>query len=203
MKKLFVVQISTLLLISGAFGGMMLFTDIYDDIQSNIVSLLCMSCIKLKYKTQLNFTFGTATGQPHPNFIRDNLTKGPVFLAFRTKVCEACDDMEPIIQEIFSVEFEKEETFYETVNFNGTDVAFIHINLDNSSEELEELFPIYDKDNVTGVPMFTIITLGYDSGFIKPYYVTAYSILSKELLTNIILDGINLYNKFHESYKIE
>lgn len=202
-----VIQISALLIATGSLGGMLLFTDVYDDVQSGIVSVLCLSCIKLDPKTQLDFTFETATGQLHSHFVLDNLTKGIVFLAFREDVCTACDIMEPILQEIFSVEFGKEETFFETVIFDDINVTFIHINIDHASNELQDSRLIYDKDHVGGVPMFTVITLGYDPGFIKPYYTTAYGTLNlddnkdrKELLTKIILDGIDLYNQNFKGY---
>ena len=210
MKKLLAVQISALLLISGALGGMLFFTDVYDEVQSRIVSILCLSCIKLDPKTQLDFTFETATGQLHSDFILDNLTKGPVFLVFREDVCAACDIMEPIVQEIFSAEYEKEDAFYKTVLFDNTNVTFIHINIDHATKDKRDSLFIYDKDHIGGVPMFTVITLGYDRGFIKPYYTTAYGTLNldenedrKALLTTVILDGINLYNQNHAGYKTD
>jgi len=207
MKKLLAVQISVFILISGTLGGLLAFTDVYDTVQSNIVSLLCLSCIKLDPKTQLDFIFETANGQQHPDFMLDNLTKGPVFLEFREDVCTACDIMAPVVKEIFSVEFEKDETFATTVAFGTTNVTFIHINLDHATEELKDSISVYDKDHVGGVPMFTILTLGYDRGFIKPYYTTAYGTLSldsneerKELLLQIIQDGIDLYNQNHAGH---
>ena len=109
-----------------------------------------------------------------------NLTNGPIFIAYRQDVCEACDIMEPIIQEIFSVMYEKEDTIYKDVKFDNTIVTFIHINIDHSSMEKRNSLFIYDKDHVEGVPMFAIITLGYDHGFIKPYYTTAYGTLELE-----------------------
>jgi len=209
MKKLLVIQISAFILIAGALGGMFLYTDAYEDVQSRIVLVLCLSCIKLDPKTQLDFTFETATNQPHSNFVLDNLTKGPVFLAFREDVCAACDIMEPVIQDIFDVEFEKEEIVIKTVSFQGTNVTFIHININHASKEMGDSLFIYDKDHIGGVPMFTIVTLGYHHGFVEPYYTTAYGILNleeydarKELLMNIIQDGIDLYNENKVGYDI-
>jgi len=207
MKKMLAVQITTLILISGTLGGMLFFTEVYDEVQSRIVSVLCLSCIKLNPRTQLNFTFETATSQPHSNFVLDNLTKGPVFLAYREDACTACDIMEPIIQDIFSVHFEKEEILFKTVLFESTNVTFIHINIDHASKELKDSLFIYDKDHVRGVPMFAVVTLGYDHGFIKPYYTTVYGTLNleddeerKQLLMKIIIDGIDLYNQNLEGY---
>ena len=202
MKKIFVVQISAFILISGVLGGMLFLTDIYDEVQSNIVSVLCLSCIKLDPKTKLDFTFETTTGQPHPDFVIENLTKGPLFLAFREDVCAACDIMELVIQEIFSIEFEKEETFAVTVPFDNANVTFFHINIDHASEELQHSRSLYDKDFIGGVPMFTLVTFGYNRGFLEPYYTSAYGTLNldnnenrKALLINIIQDGINLYKE--------
>lgn len=201
-QMMFVIFISLLLIFSGGLGGMLVYTDVYDEVQSRIVEVLCLSCIKLDPKTHLDFAFETANGQPHSDFVLDSLTKGPVFLAFREDVCMACDIMEPIIQEIFSVEYEKEDAVYKIVPFDNANVTFIHINIDHTVKEKRDSLFIYDKDHIKGVPMFTIITLGYDRGFIKPYYTTAYGTLGldkdedrKELLTNIILDGIELYNE--------
>lgn len=202
MKKLLAIQFSTFVLISGALGGMVLYTDVYDDVRFGIVSVLCLSCIKLDPKSVVDFTFDTANLQPHSDFVLGNLSKGPVFLAFREDVCLGCDIMEPIIQDIFEVEFEKEETVVKTVIFNDTNVTFIHINLDHASQELKDSFFVYDKDNVGGVPMFTVITLGYDRGFVKPYYSSVYGTLNleenierKAFLLEFIQDGIDLFNQ--------
>ncbi len=210
MKKLLAIQVCAIVLISGALAGIVTTTSVYDDVQSVIVSVLCLSCIKLDPKTHLEFTFETANGQNHQEFILDNLSKGPVFLTYRTDACEACDVMEPIVQDIFGVHFEKEETVIKTVSFDDTNVTFIHINLDHSTQELYDSFSIYDKDHVNGVPMFTLITLGYERGFINPYYGSVYGILNihndedrKEFLLNMISDGISLYNENLEGYNID
>ena len=110
MKKMMALQITCLILVSGALGGMLVYTNVYERVQLGIVEVLCLSCLKLDPKTLVEFTFETANGKPNPEFVLDNLSKGPVFLAFRSDVCDACDIMEPIIQDIFSVHFEKEET---------------------------------------------------------------------------------------------
>ena len=64
-----------------------------------------------------------------------------------------------------------------------------------------------NKDFVKGVPMFTMITLGYYHGVIKPSYTTVYGTLNldndderKELLENIISDGISIYNENEAGY---
>jgi len=210
MKKILALQIIALVLISGSLGGMFAFTDVYDEVHSRIVSVICLSCIKLDPIISLEFTFNTANGKDHPNFVIENLTNtGPLFLAYRTDVCAYCDDMEPLLMEIFNVTFEKEDIFYKTVNFNGSDVTFVHINTDYAKGELFESQETYDIDGDNAVPMFTTITLGYNRGIIEEYYNTVYGILDQhyndeqrvELLTNIILNSIELYNENSPGYK--
>ena len=208
MNKLLIIQICVFLLFSGTLGGMLAYTNVYEKVDSGITSVLCLSCIKLTPVTQLEFTFDVAKGQDHSGFVLDSLKEGPVFITYREDVCIACDEMEPIIQDIFSVYFEKEDTFSEVVPIDSSNITFVHINIDHATAEQRESRYIYDKDHIGGVPQFTIITLGYDHGFIKPYYATIYGKLNlqadserKELLLKIINDGIDLYNQNVEGYK--
>ena len=115
MHKLFSVQISLLIIFAGAFGGMLIFTDVYDDIKSTIVEKTCYSCIKMDPISRIDFTFDTVDNFSHPSFVLDNLTKGPIFLAFRQDVCAACDKMELILKDILNVEFGKIILQYTTV----------------------------------------------------------------------------------------
>jgi len=92
------------------------------------------------------FTFDTRDDITHPDFVLENLTeKGPVFLAFRADVCSACEIMEPILMDMFNIEFGKKELFYEIINFGGTDIVFYHINIDDPYERESEAFYIYGK----------------------------------------------------------
>jgi len=207
-KELLAVQITLFVVFAGAFGGMILFTDSYDQVFNRIVSVTCLSCIKLDPKVSSEFTFETANGKNHPDFILDNLTKGPVFIAYRKDVCEYCDEMEPLLMEMFNLSFEKEDIFFETVEFYGEDITFVHVNLDHASKVLKDSFKLYDKDDINGVPMFTIVTINYDhDGTVKPYYSTLYSKLGldddaeiKEFLTKIIQDSVTLYNDNKAGY---
>lgn len=207
MKKMIVIQISALLLISGGLGGILLFTDVYEEVQSNIVLVLCLSCMKLEVKTIKEFTFETANDEPHPDFVLDNLTKGPVFLHYSEKACPGCDIMYPIIKQFFNVEFEKNEMFYEMVNYENSSVSYIYTNIDYSSEEMRDSLSIYDKDHVHGLPMFSVVTLGYDRGTIRPYYTSVYGTLGFDndeerisLLTELMQESIDMYNQNWEGY---
>jgi len=201
-KKILVVQITLFVVFAGGFGSMILFTDSYDQVFNRIVSVTCLSCLKLDPKTSSEFIFETANGKLHPDFVLDNLTKGPVFLAYRKDVCTYCDEMEPLLMDIFNISFEKEDVFSKTLDFNGNDITFIHVNRDHSSKALRDSLHVYDKDNINGVPMFTIVTINYDhDGIVKPYYSTLYSKLGltndediKDFLSEIIEDSITLYN---------
>jgi len=127
MKKLLIIQICVFLLFSGTLGGMLAYTNVYEEVDSGITSVLCLSCIKLTPVTQLEFTFDVAKGQDHSGFVLDSLKEGPVFITYREDVCIACDEMEPIIQDIFSVYFEKEDTFSEVVPIDSSNITFVQI----------------------------------------------------------------------------
>lgn len=208
MKKIFVIQITALIVLAGALGGMYAFTEVYDEIYSRIVSIICLSCIKLNRVYAQDYRFETANGADHPDFIIDDLEKGPVFLAFRTDVCDYCDVMEPFIMQVFNITFEKEDVITETVDFNGTDVIFYHINNDHATGELKGVQPYYDIDGAGAVPMFTMISLEYHRGIVTPLYLSVYGILDLDYtdeeriqeIRNIVLTGIELYNENQDGF---
>ena len=201
-KKILTFQITVFVIFAAGFSSLVFFTDIYDETLNRIVSVTCLSCIKLDPKTSSEFLFKTANNKAHPDFVLENLTKGPVFMVYRKDVCAACDEMEPLLQEMFGLTFEKEDVFYETVNLDKNNVTFTHINIDHSSDILRDSMHVYDKDKINGVPMFTLVTLNYNyDGIVIPYYSTLYGKLGlkddqeiKTFLTEIIQDGITLYN---------
>jgi hypothetical protein len=207
MQKRIVAQIIIIGILMGSLGNMLVTTDVYDDILERIVTVICLSCVKLEPRTRLDFTFDTATGDPHPQFVLENLSKGPVFLHYRTDVCAACDDMEPVLSDVFNVSYDIKEEFFKTIIFGDTIVTFIHINLDHTSQKKRDSFHIYDKDNINGVPMFTIVTLGYHPSYVKPYYATGYGFLGQDnpddaglVLEDMIDDASATYHQNRDGY---
>jgi hypothetical protein len=207
MKKIFVIQICVLILVSSSLGLLLIYTDVYERVQSGIVEVLCLSCLKLDPKTQSDFIFETANGESHPDFIIENLTKGVIFLHYSEDACPGCDIMYPIIKDLFNVEFGKEDMVYKITNFKGNSIPYYYINLDHTNELLRKSFFIYDKDNVKGLPMFSIITLGYDNGIIKPYYTTLYGTLNLDddidrlnYLIDLLEQSIDIYSQNSEGY---
>jgi hypothetical protein len=178
MKKFLALQICALLLVSGALGGMFAFTSVYNEVRSGIVLVLCLSCLKLEPKTNAEFTFNTADDRPHADFVLENLSRGPVFLHYSGDACAGCDVMYPVIKELFSVEFGKQDMFSTIVTFENTSVAYIYVNIHHTIDELRDAQVIYDKDHIGGIPMFTVVTLGYDNGDVKPKYTTLYGTLA-------------------------
>ena len=209
MRKMLTVQITLLVVFSAAFGGIVFFTDVYDQVYTRIVSITCLSCIKLDPKTSSEFVFKTANGEDHPGFVLENLSKGPVFIAYRKDVCTYCDEMEPLIMNILNITFGKEDVFYKTINFKGDNITFIHINRDHAPKILTDSLQIYDKDKINGVPMFTFVTINYDhDGVVKPYYTTLYAKLGlkndeeiKNYLTKVLEESISLYNDNKAGYR--
>jgi len=179
-KILLTVQITTIILFSGVLGGIFYFTDIYDEVKSGIVRVLCLSCIKLQPVTSREFTFETANGNPHPDFVVNTLkNKGPILIQYGEPACAACDRMiDNVMKKYFKIEFEEDKSSFETQVIAGNiSFYYIYIYKDPSMPKTEktESFWTYDKDNIRGFPMFTIITIEYDhGGEIKPYYTTLY-----------------------------
>ncbi len=208
MNKIFITGIIVVSLITIGIGDMIFEHDTWDLIHGTIVSTLCLSCIKLDPVSRLEFVFETGTGEEHPEFVLENLTTGIIFIEYRSDVCKACDDMAPIIKEIFNLKFEKEDTLYKRVDYLDTIVNFYHINLDHATQIQKDSFSIYDKDQVGGVPMFVVITVKYDRGIIKPCYTNAYGTLGKEtdaerkeMVEGLIEDGLTLYEQNSEGYQ--
>ena len=72
---------------------------------------------------------------------------------------------------------------------------------------MRNTFSIYDKDNIKGLPMFSIITLGYDKGIIKPYYTTLYGSLNLDndsdrlnYLIELLQQSIEIYAQNSEGF---
>jgi hypothetical protein len=207
MNKIFLLQLTTLLVVSGMLGGLFLTADVYEETRSRIVEVLCLSCIKLEPRTIREFTFNTVDNASHPYFVTENLTKGPVFLQYSEDVCAGCEVMFPIIKQLFNVEFEKQEMFSGTVIFEHQNITYIYINFDHTLDVYENSYPIYDKDDIGGLPMFTVVTLGYDHGTVRPYYTTLYGTLNvptdadkTALLTEVLHESIILYNDNKAGY---
>jgi hypothetical protein len=111
--------------------------------------------------------------------------------------------MYPVIKDFFNVEFGKTEMFNSIINFEGSKVTFFYNNLDHTSEKMRNSYDIYDKDHVEGLPMFAIVTLGYEhgSGNVRPYYATLYSAFLEtyeeriEFFTILMRETIDLFNQ--------
>ena len=112
MKQGFYVKIGAIIVISVFFLGLLSFTNVYEEVRDKIVKVKCLSCLKLDPRTERSFTFLTANGEKHPDFVMNNLTEGVVFLHYSEDACPGCDIMLPIVQDLFNVSFGKEDMFY-------------------------------------------------------------------------------------------
>ncbi|HEC94479.1 MAG TPA: hypothetical protein ENI45_00760 [Thermoplasmatales archaeon] len=208
MKKLLAVQITLIIVFSSSFGYLLSATDTYEHVQLTIVSVLCLSCIKLEPKTALEFSFETANGEQHPSFVLENLSEGPVLLHYRTDACQACDRMDPMVASLFNLTSLDEDYLLTKSKFNGVNVTLIHINLDHVEKKLRDSFDVYNiLGENGGVPMFSLITLGYDRGTVQPAYATGYSFLGKStpeqgkiVLKQLIDESVNMYIQNHQGY---
>lgn len=207
-QQMLALQISLILIFTGSLGGMFAFTDVYDNVQKGIVEVLCLSCIKLQPKTTTDFTFKTANGQAHPDFVKENLTKGPVFLQYSKSDCDYCDEMFERITNFFnlSISYKTTKFYHKTINFKNQNVTYVYIYYDpedkNIPEKIKESWRIYDKEHIKGFPMFTLITKEYHrSGNIKPYYTTLYGRFKEseekthKLLNQLLTESIEMYKR--------
>lgn len=207
MKKQQIIKLMAAVIIALAGCGMILTTTVYDDVYDSIVQVLCLSCLKIEPITESEYTFETANDQPHPDSVLQNLTTGVVFLHYSEDACHGCDIMYPIIKELFSIEFGKEDMVYLQIPYNNQTVHYYYTNIDHSTEARGDSFFIYDKDHIGGLPMFTIVTLGYDSGIIRAYYTSLYGTLGLETeeerleyLQTVMKESIELWTKNHAAY---
>ena len=114
--------------------------------------------------------------------------------------------MHPIIEEFFNIKFNKEDMVNEMVSFDDMPVVYYYINIDHTTDELYDTFALYDKDGIKGLPMFTIITLGYDNGIVRPYYTSMYGTLKDtdeeriEFLTLLMKESMEIYHQNVHGY---
>lgn len=208
MKKRLIGQLIGILVVSAALVGILAGTDVYTEVYDGIVEVLCLSCLKLDPKTQVEYTFETANGEKHPDFVLKNLTTGVVFLHYSEDACHGCDIMYPVILELFNISFEKDEMVYKKLNYGNATVHYYYTNIDHATEERAHTFQIYDKDHIGGLPMFSIITLGYDKGFIKPSYTSLYGTLNPNwsnqqrltFLQSLMSESMELYESNKAGY---
>ena len=226
MNKLIALKIIALILFSGTLGGLFFSSSVYDSVQVQIVETLCLSCIKLKPKTEIEYRFETQNGKSHPDFILKNLSYGPILLDYRITFCPGCDQLESkILSDVFNytyedpIEFdvEKPDLFYKRLEFFNTTFTFIHINRkdENSLDVpiggiISESRKVYDTLGA-GNPMLVFITYGYNQGIIEPMYSTMYGIGSenyefdseniKEELLDLIKESVDFYNNYKDAIK--
>ncbi len=208
MKSLLPVQVGLLVVVAITLGGVLLTTSVYSDVENNIVKVLCLSCIKLEPRTSTAFTFQTANGDPHPAFVRTNLTTGPIVIMYSEDVCDACEQMYPVVKHLLNVSFNKTDMLVKHVTYHDSNVTFLFINIDHTTAVLQQSRATYDKDYVNGVPMFTFITLRYDEGTVRPYYTSVYGTLGlptpeqrEAFLAGILEDSIHLYHENRVGYQ--
>ena len=146
----------------------------------DVSSVPCLGCLGLDPVLQTEFRFKTRGS--HPDFVESALEENVVFLHYRTDTCSACDEMEPVVDEI------EEE---------NPQLEYFHINLDHAKGEKRSSFFTYDikaeGNDITGVPMFVIMTKKSDEGVMKPYFKVLYGIHSKEDIEEDISRALGLY----------
>ncbi len=206
-KNKFIAQLIILIIISGSLSGMLIGTDVYKEVKNNIVEVLCLSCLKLDPKTTVEFTFEPADDAKHPDYVLDNLSLGIVVLHFSEDACPGCDIMYPVMKDLLSVDFGKQELFSKNLKYNDHKIAYFYTNIDHATDSRITPFETYDIRDINGLPMFVVITLGYDKGIVKPKFSTFYGTLGLktdgkriELLESVLDDAFILWEENAAGY---
>jgi hypothetical protein len=119
--------------------------------------------------------------------------------------------MYPIIKDVLGVEFDKEGVYSTQITYESGNISYFYTNLDskNATPALTDPFETYDIQDVNGLPMFTIISLGYDSGVIKPKFVTLYGTLGLDtdqkrfnMIESVVDDAFTLWNENIPGYDL-
>lgn len=181
-----------------------------------LLMLITSGCIKTIWDEQTSkygFSFNTANYDNHPDFVIENLKEGIVFLHFSQDVNVASDIMDDLIWNFFNIEISplwiNHSGIYSDVNrvviYEEMNFYYYYINLDHTTSEISKTYDIYDKEDINGIPMFTIITLGFYKTEIKPYYFSMYGTFSFdnnqdriEYLQDVIGESIKLYKENSE-----
>ena len=159
MKKMVAIQVALLVVFAGGFFGMLATTDIYEEIHDNIVSVLCLSCLKLDSKTSFSYIETTANGEDIPAFLLTNLTTGPIFLHYSQDVCHGCEIMLPVVQEFLDLSYEKQDTISTKLTIKGQELTYYYINNDHAPDALATTFALFDTTGIGARPMFVLLTL--------------------------------------------
>ncbi len=167
-----IIIIAGFLIIGGAAGTYYTLSD--------LMEAPCLGCLGLYPNVELNFTFETLNDKPHPDWVKDALKDGPIFIEFtqNDENCPPCARMRPYVEELN--EKHNDLIVFFIININEHEVA-------NTFKGETEITPSYTEENAYGVydigliaggrvatPTFIIITIYDDNGEIKPYFSTGY-----------------------------
>jgi len=123
-----------------------------------ISEVTCLACLGLNPFSELDYSFETVNGAPHPDWVTGPLRNKVVLIDFTQETgtgCPGCDEMAPVISEL-------KREYDESVEF-----IIIYMNTDDARKGV---YDIYVDDDIRA-PTFVFVTLNEDdSGVVKPYF---------------------------------
>ncbi len=153
-----------------------------------ISEVTCLACLGLNPYNDLEYSFETVNGAPHPDWVTEPLEDKVVLIDFTQRTgtgCAGCDEMAPVISEL--------EREYEG------DVEFIIVYM-FENDEREDAYGIYSGGKI-GVPTFIIVTLDEDSdGTVKPYFGKMSSVVAKSELTEQLDAAVAIHLNYRFMY---
>jgi thiol-disulfide isomerase/thioredoxin len=155
----------------------------------NLMEAPCLGCLGLYPSFEIEFTFNTVDGKPHPDWILDALDDGPVFIEFTQDDinCPPCARMRPKVHELEDEYSDTVVFFIINVNHNENAKFFKDkeeiISVTDSEET--KVYNTYDVENVgkgrPATPTYIIFTFEKDEdGTVKPYFAVGYGEFKEE-----------------------
>jgi len=154
-----------------------------------ISEVTCLACLGLNPYNELEYSFETVNGAPHPDWVTEPLGDKVVLIDFTQRKgtgCAGCDEMAPVISEL-EREYEEEVEFIIVYMFEN--------------DEREDTYGIYSDGKIIGVPTFIIVTLDEDDdGTVKPYFGKMSSVVPKHELSEQLDAAVAMHLNYRFKY---
>ena len=160
------------------------------DYNEHISRVTCLACLGLEPDIEIDFTFRTDNGAPHPSWVNKALREKVVLIDYTQEKgtgCPGCDKMHPIMSELA-------DDYQDLVDFI---VVYM-----NKEGERQDSYGIYHDDPRKPVPTIIIITLNEDAdGRVKPYHTKIVGgSISKSELVELLDDALALHLNYRFQY---
>ncbi len=180
----------------------------------SLMNVPCLGCLGLYPNVDLEFTFDTVDGKPHPGYVLEALKDGPVFIEFtqRDENCPPCGRMRPKVEELED-EFSEQVVFF-IINVDENEISKIFQGEKQTDPLITEKdsYHVYDIEKIAGgliaTPTYIIITLDQATdGTVRPSFAVGYGEFeeedaqkTKDVLAKTLEYALTMYIHYREMY---